>query len=86
MISFGGMKLPTGRQLAAARVLVGLGQRELAALAKIDTSTLNRMERSGDSTVRGQAPNVERVLLALERKGVEIGNDGTIRPIAKAKR
>jgi len=41
------------------------------------------MERSGDSTVRGQAPNVERVLLALERKGVEIAPDGSIRPISK---
>jgi hypothetical protein len=33
--------------------------------------------------VRGHAPNVERVLLALERKGVEIAADGSIRPIAK---
>jgi hypothetical protein len=41
------------------------------------------MKRSSDSTVRGQAPNVERVLLALERKGVEVAADGSIRPIAK---
>jgi ribosome-binding protein aMBF1 (putative translation factor) len=67
----------------SARVLVGLGQRELAALVKIDASTLNRMERSGDSTVRGQAPNVERVLLALEKKGVEITPDGSVRPVPK---
>jgi hypothetical protein len=33
--------------------------------------------------VRGQAPNIERVLLALERKGVEIAHDGSIRQIAK---
>jgi len=72
--------------IAAARVLAGLGQRELAALAKIDTSTLNRMERSGDSTVRGQAPNVERVLHALEKRGVEIAPDGSIRAVPKPKR
>jgi transcriptional regulator with XRE-family HTH domain len=71
--------LPKGRELAAARILAGLGQRELAALARIDTSTLNRMERSGDNTVRGLAQNVERVLLALAEKGVEIGSDGAIR-------
>jgi hypothetical protein len=41
------------------------------------------MERSGDATVRGQAPNVERVLMALERKGVEIAPDGSIRPVPK---
>jgi transcriptional regulator with XRE-family HTH domain len=82
-ISLGVGRLPTGKQLAAARVLAGLGQRQLAKLAKLDTSTVNRMERSGDSTVRGHAPNVERVLLALERKGVEIATDGSIRSIAK---
>jgi hypothetical protein len=30
-----------------------LGQRDLAALAEIDKSTLNRMERSGDAPARG---------------------------------
>jgi transcriptional regulator with XRE-family HTH domain len=78
--------MPKGRELAAARVLAGLGQRELAALAKIDTSTLNRMERSGDSTVRGLAQNVERVLLALEKKGVEISHDGAIKRVEKGRR
>jgi hypothetical protein len=42
-------------------------------------TTINRFEKSGDAVVRGHAQNVERVLLALERKGVEIAEDGSIR-------
>ena len=79
------MKLPTGRQIAAARVLAGLQQRELAREAKIDPSTLNRMEGSGDSTVSGLARNVESVVKALERRGVEITED-SIRQVGKPKR
>jgi hypothetical protein len=41
------------------------------------------MERSGDSSVRGLAANVERVLLALEKRGVEISHDGSIRKVGK---
>jgi transcriptional regulator with XRE-family HTH domain len=70
------VRLPSGRQIAAARVLVGLQQRELAKAAGLDPSTVNRMEGAGKEAARGLAKNVELVLAALERKGVEITEDG----------
>jgi len=76
-------KLAASAEGMHARVAAAMAIRRIQEGPSIDTSTLNRMERSGDSTVRGQAPNVERVLLALERKGVEIAPDGSIRPISK---
>lgn len=72
------MRLPRGKEIAAARVLAGLSQKELARLAKLDTSTIVRME-SSLGTARGHMGNVERVLLVLQRKGVEIDPDGAIR-------
>jgi ribosome-binding protein aMBF1 (putative translation factor) len=66
------MKLPTGRQITAARNLAGLHQRELAKLAKLHPTTINRMEMSGAESVRGQARNIERVVQSLEKRGVVI--------------
>jgi transcriptional regulator with XRE-family HTH domain len=70
------MKLPTGRQIAAARTLVGLHQKDLAKLAKLDVTTINRMEGSGDKPVGGLGPNIQRVLDALAARGVEITDTG----------
>jgi transcriptional regulator with XRE-family HTH domain len=70
------MRLPTGRQIHAGRVLAGLDQRQLAKAAGIDPTTVGRMENSGPDTARGFARNVELVLKALERHGVEITEDG----------
>jgi DNA-binding transcriptional regulator YiaG len=59
----------TGRQIAAARTLLGLGQTELAVAANISVPTLRRMESSvGEAT--GYANNVEAVRRALEAAGV----------------
>jgi transcriptional regulator with XRE-family HTH domain len=55
-------------------------QRELAREAKLDPSTVNRMERSGKEPARGLSKNVAKVLAALERKGVELTEDGGVRP------
>jgi transcriptional regulator with XRE-family HTH domain len=68
--------LPTGNMLRAARALAGLKAGELAALAKIDASTVSRMENSGAKPVRGQAGTVDSVIRALEAKGVVIEADG----------
>src|SRR5262249_36940160 len=75
--------LPTGHQLKAARALAGLTSVKLAALAKIDASTLSRMESSGIKPVRGLAGSVDAVIRALEAKGVVIEADGGVRPIHK---
>lgn len=64
---------PTGRQLAAARVLLGLSQPELSQRAKISTPTLKRMEASVGAAV-GMANNVGAVVAALEAAGIEFLN------------
>ncbi|WP_037392916.1 helix-turn-helix domain-containing protein [Sinorhizobium fredii] len=60
---------PTGRQLAAARTLTGLGQAELAALANISAPTLRRMEAS-DGPLTGMANNIAAVVRVLYDHGV----------------
>jgi transcriptional regulator with XRE-family HTH domain len=68
--------LPTGNMLKAARALAGLTSVELARLARVDASTISRMETSGSRPVRGQAGSVDSVVRALEAKGVVIEADG----------
>lgn len=60
----------TGRQLAAARALVGIGQVELATNARVSAPTLRRME-SSEGTITGMANNVAAIIAELERLGVE---------------
>ncbi|WP_322994234.1 helix-turn-helix transcriptional regulator [Castellaniella sp.] len=63
-------KIPTGRQIAAARALSGLSQAEVAGRANISVPTLKRMEAS-DGPATGMANNVAAVQRALESAGVE---------------
>ena len=59
----------TGRQIAAARTLIGMSQPELAEAASISVPTLRRMEGSpGEAT--GLANNVSAVQTALEAAGI----------------
>lgn len=60
---------PTGRQIAAARALIGLAQGELASAARISVPTLRRMEAS-EGPASGMANNVAAVCAELERRGV----------------
>jgi len=61
---------PTGRQLAAGRVLLGLDQPTIAAASKVSIPTLRRMEAS-HGAASGLPNNVEAVRRALEQAGVE---------------
>ena len=65
----------TGRQIAAARTLLGIGQAELANGASISVPTLKRMEAS-PGPAAGMANNVRAVVLALTLAGVEFTNGG----------
>jgi DNA-binding transcriptional regulator YiaG len=65
----------TGRQIAAARALLGMGQVELAALAKISAPTLRRMEAS-PARAEGMKNNVAAVITALESAGIKFIEDG----------
>ncbi len=62
--------MATGRQIAAARTLLGLGQAELAERSSISVPTLKRMEAS-DGPAAGLANNVAAVRRALEDFGIE---------------
>ncbi|MEI9413215.1 helix-turn-helix transcriptional regulator [Mesorhizobium sp. Ld1326N3] len=64
------MDKPTGRQIAAARTLVGMTQSELAERSKVSVPTVKRMEGSEGPAV-GMANNVDAVCRALETAGVE---------------
>jgi hypothetical protein len=59
----------SGRQIAAARVLAGISQTEVAASAQVSIATLRRMEASEGPT-SGYANNVAAVARALEAAGV----------------
>lgn len=61
---------PTGRQIAAARTLIGMPQADLAATARVSVPTLRRMEASA-GPASGMANNVDAVCRALEAAGIE---------------
>ncbi|WP_246695407.1 PAS domain-containing protein [Methylobacterium sp. P1-11] len=57
-------------QIRAARAITGLSKEELAALANVSVSTLNRLE-DPDSAVRSRSETLLAVRRALEEAGVE---------------
>ncbi|WP_075289031.1 helix-turn-helix transcriptional regulator [Pararhizobium arenae] len=65
----------SGRQIAAARTLLGIGQKELADASRISVPTLKRMEGS-DGVAAGLPNNVLAVRAALEAAGVEFIDGG----------
>lgn len=65
----------TAAQLRAARALLGIDQKTLAARAGVSLPTIQRMEAS-QGNVRGVVESLTRVVEALEQAGVElIGED-----------
>lgn len=73
---------PTGRQIAAARVLLGITQASLASMARISVPTLKRMEAC-NGPAQGMPNNVAAIQSALEDAGVifipENGNGSGVR-------
>lgn len=62
-------------QLRAARALLGIDQRQLAALVGISLPTVQRMEAS-DGIVRGNVDTLMKVVDGLRQAGIElIGED-----------
>jgi transcriptional regulator with XRE-family HTH domain len=66
--------LITGRQLRAARALLGMEQIELAKRARVAIGTVRRME-SFEGEVGARTGNLSKVQAALERAGVEFLDD-----------
>jgi len=61
----------TSHQMRAARALLGIDQRQLAALAGLSPPTIQRMEASGGQ-VRGVVDTLVKVVSALEAAGIEL--------------
>lgn len=65
----------TAPQLRAARALLGLDQRRLAALAGLSLPTIQRMEAS-EGMIRGKVESLVKLVAALEAAGVELIGEG----------
>jgi transcriptional regulator with XRE-family HTH domain len=67
----------TAAQLRAARALVGLDQKELAAASGLSLPTIQRMEAS-EGVIRGNVDSLMKLIAALEAAGVELINEGAV--------
>jgi predicted transcriptional regulator len=67
--------LITGRQLRAARALVGMEQTELAKRARVAIGTIRRMEGFAGE-IGSRTSTLSLVQRALEKAGIEFLNDG----------
>ena len=67
----------TAAQLRAARALVGMDQRDLAAASGLSLPTIQRMEAS-EGVIRGNVDSLMKLIAALESAGVELINEGAV--------
>jgi len=70
-----GLGLITGRQLKAARAMLGIEQAELAKRARVARGTVRRME-SFEGEIGSRTSTLSQVQAVLERAGIEfLGGD-----------
>jgi transcriptional regulator with XRE-family HTH domain len=70
----------SARQIRAARALLGLGQEDLASLAKCGIATIRRIEGSTEG-LTGNAQTITRIEKALETAGIIfIDQEGKLGP------
>jgi transcriptional regulator with XRE-family HTH domain len=67
----------TAAQLRAARALVGMDQRGLAAASYLSLPTIQRMEAS-EGVIRGNVDSLMKLIAALEAAGVELIGEGAV--------
>jgi transcriptional regulator with XRE-family HTH domain len=67
----------TGPQMRAARAMLGIDQRELAAMTGLSLPTVQRMEAS-DGVVRGNVDSLMKLVTALQDAGIELISDNTV--------
>lgn len=65
----------TATQMRAARALLGIDQRTLAARSGLSVPTIQRMEAS-DGVVRGNVDSLMKLVGALEAAGIELIGEG----------
>jgi transcriptional regulator with XRE-family HTH domain len=61
--------------MRAARALLGIDQRHLAAASGLSLPTIQRMEAS-DGVVRGNVDSLMKLVGALQAAGIELIGDG----------
>jgi transcriptional regulator with XRE-family HTH domain len=64
----------TAAQLRAARAMIGIDQKTLAAAAGLSLPTIQRME-SSDGVIRGNVNSLVKLIHALESAGLELLSD-----------
>jgi transcriptional regulator with XRE-family HTH domain len=67
----------TAGQLRAARALIAIDQRELAALSGLSVPTVQRMEAS-DGVIRGNVDSLMKLIGALDSAGIELIGEGAV--------
>lgn len=67
----------TAAQLRAARAIVGMDQRGLAAASDLSLPTIQRMEAS-EGVIRGNVDSLMKLIAALEAAGVELIGEGAV--------
>src|SRR5712664_2414719 len=67
----------TAAQLRAARVLLGIDQRRLAALSGLSVPTIQRMEAS-EAMVRGNVDSLVKLIAAFDAAGIEMIDEGAV--------
>jgi transcriptional regulator with XRE-family HTH domain len=65
----------TAGQLRAARALIAIDQRELAALSGLSVPTIQRMEAS-EGVIRGNVDSLMKLIGALDAAGIELIGEG----------
>lgn len=81
--------LPSGFQLKAARSMIGWSQARLADESGVNVITIVRMERAAHEPVPGQSRNLQNIINALAKYGVEFIESGVVltrKPNAKPRR
>jgi predicted transcriptional regulator len=68
--------LITGRHIRAARALLGWAQHELSKRSKVALGTVRRME-GFDGAVSARTESLNRVVVTLEKAGVEFLDSGS---------
>jgi transcriptional regulator with XRE-family HTH domain len=67
----------TAAQLRAARLLLGIDQRRLAALSRLSVPTIQRMEAS-ETMVRGNVDSLVKLIAAFDAAGIEMIDEGAV--------
>ena len=66
----------TGRQLKAARNLLGLSQPDLARLSGVSYATIGHYERCGGVEVSGRVATLSKLIVVLEGGGIAFVDGG----------